>query len=255
MSSSKASQCSPFLLNSTCARCSGAASSKRGNHASGAAMVRPSDRLTHRVSSSNRTALGEVLIPSPFNEFLVGGNDASQLPQRACVKTVTVGQVNRRREPEFCLTVRATYMDVHRLTRIALVGVKEKPETFVAEHDRHGNRPLRQMKSALQIVWDAQDRGNLASSVVRLISLVRALLPCRLANGKPHPIHATKTNMAICKVQVNVRQRVSHALCWTLNAQQKGNCDDLYATQSPRLHAACSPRIRTLVGECGPSRH
>ena len=69
MSSSSASQCKPPLLSSTNARCSGVASSRRGNQTNGAAMVRPSDKLTHKVSSSNRIAVGEFVIPPPFKQF------------------------------------------------------------------------------------------------------------------------------------------------------------------------------------------
>ena len=40
--------------------------------------VRPSDRLTHKVSSSKRTALGEVLIPGPFNQLSIGNHGITQ---------------------------------------------------------------------------------------------------------------------------------------------------------------------------------
>jgi NYN domain len=78
MSSFNASQCKPLLLSSTFALCSGAASSRRGNQASGSAIVRPSDKLTHKVSSSKRIDLGEMFIPHPFNKFSIRGNNALQ---------------------------------------------------------------------------------------------------------------------------------------------------------------------------------
>ena len=70
------------------------------------------------------SSLLEVTTPCPF-------------AQRACVKTITVSQVNRRCQPEFCLTVCAAYVNVHGLSRIAFVGVEEEPERLVAEYDWH----------------------------------------------------------------------------------------------------------------------
>src|SRR6185437_3894661 len=52
MSSSSASQCRPRLLIRTCAHCSAVPCSKRGNHASGTPMIRPSLRSTHMLASS-----------------------------------------------------------------------------------------------------------------------------------------------------------------------------------------------------------
>ena len=104
MSSSSASQCKPPLLSSTWARCSALASSRRGNQASGAAIVLPSAKLTHMVSSSNRTALGEVFIPGPFNQVFVRRNHGSQVSKGASIEPVAVGKIDRRRQPEFCLT-------------------------------------------------------------------------------------------------------------------------------------------------------
>ena len=125
MSSSSASQCKPPLLSSTSARCSALASSRRGNQASGAAIVLPSARLTHMVSSSNRTALGEVFIPGPFNQVFVRRNHDSQVAKGASVEPVAVGKIDRRRQPEFCLAFSIANMNMHCLTRIAFVGIEE----------------------------------------------------------------------------------------------------------------------------------
>ena len=89
MSSSSASQCKPPLLSSTWARCSALASSRRGNQANGAAMVHSSDTLTHMVSSSKRSALGEVVIPGPFDQILVCCNHGLQVPQSTGLSTAS----------------------------------------------------------------------------------------------------------------------------------------------------------------------
>ena len=62
-SSSSASQCRPKGLMVTAARCCGVAFRRRGNPATGTPRVRPSDRPTHIVSSSNRTSVAEVVMP------------------------------------------------------------------------------------------------------------------------------------------------------------------------------------------------
>jgi hypothetical protein len=126
MSSSSASRCKPPLLSSTWARCSALAFSRRGNQANGVAMVRPSDRLTHMVSSSKRTALGEVFIPSPFDQTRVCCNHGPQVPQSTGIKTIAVGQINRWPQPEFCLAFAIPHMNMHGLTRVAFVRVEEK---------------------------------------------------------------------------------------------------------------------------------
>jgi uncharacterized protein (DUF4415 family) len=41
--------------------------------------MRPSLRSTHRLWSSKRTALGERVIPGPFDPFCLPGNDAPEL--------------------------------------------------------------------------------------------------------------------------------------------------------------------------------
>ena len=128
MSSSSASQCKPPLLSSTWARCSALAPSRRGNQASGAAIVLPSARLTHMVSSSNRTALGEVFIPGPFNQVFVCRNHGSQVSKGASIEPVAVSKIDRRHQPEFCLAFSIANMNMHCLTRIAFVGIEEKPK-------------------------------------------------------------------------------------------------------------------------------
>lgn len=135
MSSSSASQCSPFLLSSTCARCAGAAFSRRGNQANGAAMVRPSDRLTQSVSSSKRTDLGEIVIPCSFNECLIAEDGIPQFTQCTRIKTIAVSKVNRWSEPEFRNPICSTHVNVHKFTGISLVGVEKETEGFVTKNN------------------------------------------------------------------------------------------------------------------------
>ena len=63
ISSSRSSQCRPRRESSTCSRACFVALSRRGNHASGTPMVRPSVRPTHIVYSSKRTAVGKMVMP------------------------------------------------------------------------------------------------------------------------------------------------------------------------------------------------
>lgn len=137
MSSSNASQCKPPLPSSTWARCSGVASDKRGNQANGAAMVRRSARLTHKVSSSKRTDPGEMFIPCLFNQFLVVCHHGAQLTSCACIEYIAVDQANRRRQPECCLTIATSHMDMHVFAGVPFIGIGKEPERLVAEHDGH----------------------------------------------------------------------------------------------------------------------
>ena len=89
-----APQWMPRGLSSNCARCSTVAASKRGNQASGTAMRLPSSRWTHMLSSSKRTALAEVVMPSPFDQLSVGLRHLHQLAQRAGVKPVAGADPN-----------------------------------------------------------------------------------------------------------------------------------------------------------------
>jgi hypothetical protein len=68
MSSSRASQCRPKRLISTCWRSTGVARNSRGNHASGTPSVRPSVNSTHMVYSSKRTLVAEMVMPGSQNE-------------------------------------------------------------------------------------------------------------------------------------------------------------------------------------------
>jgi len=77
------------------------------------------------VSSSNRTALGEVFIPGPFNQVFVRRNHDSQVAKGASVEPVAVGKIDRRRQPEFCLAFSIANMNMHCLTRIAFVAIEE----------------------------------------------------------------------------------------------------------------------------------
>ncbi len=71
ISSSMSSQWRPVRLSSTLSRWAAVACNKRGNHANGTPKVRPSLSSTHIVCSSNRTAVAEMLMPSPQDQIPV----------------------------------------------------------------------------------------------------------------------------------------------------------------------------------------
>src|ERR1700677_455990 len=123
MSSSSASQCRPSRLILTCLRCFAVPRIKRGNHASGTPIVRPSVRSTHMQSESNLTrfALTEELIPCPLDPLTICQHNLQQLTESSSVVTIIVGQPNLRLQPEFRLRVTLLNVDVDLLTRRALV--------------------------------------------------------------------------------------------------------------------------------------
>ena len=97
ISSSKASQCRPRPLILTCFRCLAVPRSKRGNHASGTPMVRPSLNSTHMQSGSNLTrfALTEELIPHPLDQIPICLDDLQQLTENSGVVAI----ISRLLEP------------------------------------------------------------------------------------------------------------------------------------------------------------
>ena len=139
-SSSSASQCRPRLLKRTCCRSSGVARSRRGNHASGTPIVRPSLNSTHIQSASNRTcfALTEELIPRPLNTRPVCLNHPYQPAQRPRIVAIILCHPNFRPEPEFGLRTAPLNMNMNRLAWRSLVRVKEEPETIFQPYRWHG---------------------------------------------------------------------------------------------------------------------
>ena len=109
ISSSRASQCSQARLSATYVRYAGVASSKRANQASGTDSVRPS-AITYMLSWSNRTALGEVFIPSPFDSVCVVCHHRRQFAQSARVVTLAASQLHGGLKPKFSFTLAATHM-------------------------------------------------------------------------------------------------------------------------------------------------
>jgi hypothetical protein len=96
MSSSRSSQCRPFpvTLIRHCPRCAGVACSNRGNHAIGTPIVRPSCSSTHIVTSSNRTAFAEVLMPCPHDFVSPPFDDPYQF------SLLTSGESEALRDPD-----------------------------------------------------------------------------------------------------------------------------------------------------------
>ncbi len=98
-------------------------------------MTRPSSRCTHRLSSSKRTALAEVLIPRPFDQFAVELRDLGQFTQRGGIEAGAVGHTHLRFEPQLGFGVPRAHKHVHRLARVSFIGVEEETEPLVAEDD------------------------------------------------------------------------------------------------------------------------
>jgi len=137
MSSSRASQWMPRELSSKPARCSGVAAKRRGNQANGTPTTRPSSRSTHRLSSSKRTALAEVVIPSPFDQLTVVRRYGHQLAQGCGVEAIACSNADLWHQPKLRFMTTRPYVDMNRLARAALVRIEEKPEAFVAKNHGH----------------------------------------------------------------------------------------------------------------------
>ncbi len=91
MSSSRASQCRPMRLISTCSRSVGVARNSRGNHASGTPSVRPSVNSTHMVSSSKWMLVAEMVMPGSQNEVAIVGDGPQDIRKFAWIEAITVG--------------------------------------------------------------------------------------------------------------------------------------------------------------------
>src|SRR5205085_647059 len=96
-------------------RCSGVASNKRGYHAKGTVMVRPSTRSTLKLSSSVRTSftrspglIPEVFMPCPQKLLLVIRNHSPDFTKLLCCEAQIACQ-RHRIEPEF----RRFFVTVH----------------------------------------------------------------------------------------------------------------------------------------------
>ena len=150
MSSSSDSQWSPRVVRRTCARCSGVACNKRGNHASGTPTTRPSLRSTHMLSESKRTPVGlatEKVIPCSFYARSVGLHDLQQFAERSSIITVIVSDPNIRTQPELRFNACLFYVDMNGFARSSFVGIKEEPETAFEEDRWHFVVPTRSKAS------------------------------------------------------------------------------------------------------------
>src|SRR5262249_37084458 len=123
-------------------RSSPVAWARRGDQASGAAMVRPSASSTDRVSSLTATlvaraalrATAEELMPAlqqPLPMRLHQTPDAIDFLPAEAVAAFEPDRV----EPELGLTIVA--LDVHVRRLAAIAGVEEEPERPATEHRRH----------------------------------------------------------------------------------------------------------------------
>src|SRR3990167_10791639 len=102
MSSSSPSQWMPSRLRKNADLSTSDAWSRRGNHAIGAPIVRPSSSSTHRQWSSKRTdrGSGEIVIPCPFEFFAPLFDKTNQLRKHAGREAAIIGQADLRAKPE-----------------------------------------------------------------------------------------------------------------------------------------------------------
>src|SRR3569832_824517 len=103
----------------------------------GTPPVRPSCRSTQRVSSSNRNALAEMLMPASLDQLSVRSHHLDHLGQRSAIDAATAGHRDSRPQPELRLGVTLLGVDVDRLAGTAFIGEKEVPDAIIAENDGH----------------------------------------------------------------------------------------------------------------------
>ena len=119
------------------ARSDGVACRRRGNHASGTPMVRPSDRSTHMDASSKRTDSAEMVMPC-LNELLLAKlYHFHDLSQFGGAETVAVVKHCIGFKPDFGNSRSFAHMDVNGFARVALVGKVEEGKTVLAVNGRH----------------------------------------------------------------------------------------------------------------------
>lgn len=121
----------------TAARCCSDARSRRGNQAIGAPIVRPSTRSTHKVSSSQRTALAEMLMPRPFDFFAPAFNNSHQVRQFAARKPGAIGDGDFRAQPKLRFIVAFFDVGVNRLAGASFVREEKEPRTALSKNDWH----------------------------------------------------------------------------------------------------------------------
>lgn len=105
----------PHGLNSQSALWAGLADRSLGNHASGTPSTRLSVNVTHNVSASLLTDLGEILMPSPFQLVAMGLNKYGEPSQRPGVEAVVTGQTPFGQQPELRFCAGLTNMNMGRL--------------------------------------------------------------------------------------------------------------------------------------------
>lgn len=79
-----------------------------------------------------------MLIPCPLDFSPARFNDLSQLLHNPGVETMIISESDLRIKPELAVGITPLDVDMHRLTRIALVGIEVKAVTFPAEDLGHG---------------------------------------------------------------------------------------------------------------------
>src|SRR5579862_5338437 len=123
----------PSPINCQCLRSFVLPFIRRGNHATGTAIVRPSVKSTERVSSVTctdwawavRISSIEILLPTCHESFVVGFENPNNPPDFLTAES-SVALEPRRRQPELCYVCIPLNVNVRWL--LAIGGEKEKPE-------------------------------------------------------------------------------------------------------------------------------
>ena len=89
------------------------------------------------LSSSKRNALAEVVIPCPFNQFLVAACNLHEVFERGYVETDAVGDAHLRVQPKLRFAGSGAHVHVHRFAGVAFVRIEEEAKALVSEHHRH----------------------------------------------------------------------------------------------------------------------
>jgi len=76
-------------------------------------------------------------MPSPFDLPAMRFDNADQSPDFAGAEAIVLGQSDVGKQPELCIDIGFSNMNMDRLARCSLKGVEMEPHPFESEHYRH----------------------------------------------------------------------------------------------------------------------
>ncbi len=176
---------SPSPRSSHCARCTGVASARRGYHASGTAIRRPSRSETTISSTVTSTSLArgpstvEELIPSLLEASAIHTDVVSNLIQFLCRKAAGRCQFQGA-QPDLGKTPVPLHMDMWRLA--SFVAVKEKTIRSDNRHCRH--------RSIIPFSFQGMSRNLFRPADSRLRPRESGGSPCRSCRSGGYRVRA-----------------------------------------------------------------